>query len=516
MKRQSKARGVYTAAGIGRVLIAAALVSTSLCSYAADGPSRPHIEMSRQQCIANALENNLDIKISTIDPLSAAAGVTEARGAFDPQLSGRLINGETFSAGGIRSFEGVTFNLGPTKEPSLLGVAGLTGLAPTGTSYELAYRTYRSDTQPGISPTRYRSSTELTLTQSLLRGLGLDVNRTQIRIAAINKEISESALERVVMETVASVQNAYWDLVFTREDLEVKTKSLVVAEDLLDRNRRRLEIGAAARFEVDQAEAGVAVREADIIAAEASVRFAEDQLKFVMNLRDDVEYWDMEIVPTDNAEVVAREVNLDQEIERAFEMRPEIMQARKNIESADVNLVYARNQVLPQVDFTASYGFNSQEQSRSREIEYLLRADHYSYSYGLIGSVPIGNRSAQARRTNAGHTAKKAKLTLEALKKRTAIEVREAVRAVTTNLKLVEANGATRELREKTLEDEQTRYEVGVSTSYQVLEIEEDVAEARSAELSAVVNYRKSLVNLDLVDGAILDKNNIEWTTSAE
>lgn len=508
----------------GIICVMGVIVSLLIAQSVYAESNRPQVEMSRQRCIANALENNLDIKISQIDPLRGDIAIDEAWGVFDPLIDASIIDGESTSPGGLIDVQGIRIERPTVRNMFRRIQLGLSGTIPTGTSYALTYENSRFDSVQGSSDlgpredsaTQYRGSTQLRLTQSLLRGWGLDVNLAQIRIAAISKDMDDSQLARVIMETVASVQYAYWDLVFTREDLEVKKKSLVVAEDLLDRNRRKLAIGTAARFEVDQAEAGVAGRESDIIAAEAGVRFAEDQLKFVMNLRDDTQYWAMEIVPVDTAEVVVREVDLDQEIESALALRPEIRRAEKNIDAARIALVSTRNQVLPRVDLTASYGYGSLQPSRSREQEYLVRAEDYSYTYGIIGSIPIGNRSAKARHTDAKHLAKQATLTLEALKKRTAIEVRDAVRAVTTNLKLVEANRATRELREKTLDDEHTRYEVGVSTSYQVLEVEEDVAEARSTELSAIVNYRKSLVNLDLADGTILEKNGIEFTPSAD
>ncbi|MCD6288667.1 MAG: TolC family protein [Candidatus Hydrogenedentes bacterium] len=505
-----------------RVMVACMFISSQAAADDKTAPTRPRVEMSRQRCIANALENNLDIKIIEIEPFRAAADVTGARGIFDPVTEVSIVDGEEKSPAGLIDIQGIRIQRPTTRRMFTDVQVGLHGGIPTGTDYSLLYHgtrldsvTASTDTTPRqASDTQYAGSIELSLSQSLLRGWGLDANLAEIRVATINMEISRSEVTRVVMDTVAEVQNAYWDLVFAREDLEVKKKSLAVAQDLLDQNKRRLAIGTAAQVEVDQAEAGVAVREADIIAAESNLRLAEDRLKFVMNLRDDADYWNLEIVPTDSAELIDRQINLDEEIQNAMKLRPEIVQAEKNIEIAETNLLYARNQRLPQLDLTASYGFNSLQPGRRKELDYLLRHDDYSYSYGIVGSVPIGNRTAQSRYIEAKLALKRAKFKLESLKRKIAIDVRNAVRAVTTNLKLVDANRATRELRQKTLEDEQTRYEVGISTSYQVLEIEENLAEAKSAELSAIVNYRKALVNLDLANGTILDKNNIKFTGS--
>ncbi len=487
------------------------------CGELDEERTRPQRKMSRAQCIAAALQNNLDIRISRIRPLRADADVTKAWGAYDPHLLGSISVEEEKIPRGFVEVPGVGLIAPDSTENLVRAKVGVQGQIPTGTSYDIFYRSRRRsrETEPLLDdddnvPAEYRGRMRLELTQSLVRGFGLDVNLTQIRVAAANKQISEYEFRRVVMETVAAVQSAFWELVFARENLEVKKKSLAVAQDLLDRNRRRFAVGDAARFEVDQAEAGVAMRETEIIAARAAIRDAEDELKRVMNMDDGDQYWSAEIVPTDRAEVVERAVDLDREIQLAYERRPEIRQAKKNIEVAEMNEKFARNQVLPRVDVFGSYGFNSRELTYEKEIEYLVRGDDYTYAYGLMGSVPIGNRVAKGERIAAEHALREAKLQLEIVKHNIGVEVRRAVRSVVTNLKLVDANRATRELREKTLRDERTRHEVGVSTSYQVLLVEEDLAEARSSELRAVVDYRKALVALDLADGTILTKNNIE------
>lgn len=529
-----------TGQSIGCVLRGACVVAILLVTGSASGevdqePVRPVMNMGRKQCITEALRNNLDIKISQIGPLTAEANVMQAWGAYDPLLTGNISASANKSAPSPFDIQQLFFG---SRTEGIQGQLGVGGNLPTGTAYDLTYDSFRRrfysketvfvdhdgdpSTEPVLRFERHSSTAEydgniaLRLTQSLLRARGLDVNMTQIRVAAKNRNVSELDLMRVVMQTVSAVQSAYWELVFARANLEVKKKSLAVAMDLLDRNRRSHAIGTLARFLVDQAEAGVALREAEIIAARTTVRDAEDLLKQVMNMPDDDRYWTAEIVPADQAEVVERAIDLDEEIRLACELRPEILQARKNIEITEMNERYARNQMLPQLDMFGSYGFNSAELSYNRELEYLARGDYWSYSYGLSGSIPIGNRVARAQRISAKHSVKQAKLQLRLLEHNIGVEVRQAARSVATNLRLIDANRATRELREKTLQDERTRFEVGVSTSYQLLEKEEDLAEALSSELRAIVDYRKAMVVLDLADGTILTRNDVEFVAEDE
>jgi len=505
----------------GGVCVAAAqFMCGPAYSDSQDEPARPRMSMTQAQCTAAALRNNLDIKISQVDPMKAEANVTQAWGAYDPQLTGSFTMAEDKQPGGLIDIQGVSIQAPSSKTNFIRGALGLQGLIPTGTSYSLSYNSARYKSYAGFlfgdgddNPAEYSGTVRFQLTQSLLRGLGLDVNLTQIRVAAANREVSEFELMRVVMQTVATVKSAYWELVFARENLDVKKKSLAVARNLLERNRRKFAIGDAARFPVDEAEAGVATRDADIIAARATIRDAEDELKTVMNMPDVDEYWIAEVVPADQAEVILRDVDLDEEIRLACEMRPEILQAQENIEIAELNEQYARNQALPQLDAFGSYGFNSRGLRYDSATESLVRADDYSYTYGVTGSIPIGNRTAKAQRIVAERSLKQAKLRLKALEHKSGTEIRRAVRSVATNLRLIDANRVARQFREKTLQDEQTRFEIGLSTSYRVLEKEKDVAEALSSELRAIVDYRKAIVALDLADGTILTKNNIEFVS---
>ncbi len=505
----------------GVCAVSAQLVCGAAYSDVQAEQTRPQMSVTRAQCIAAALRNNMDIQISQIDPIAAETSVMQAWGAYDPQLTGSFTMAEDKQPGGLIDIQGLSIQAPSSKTNFVRGALGLQGLIPTGTSYNLSYDTTRYKSYAGFffgeannEPAEYSGAVRLQLTQSLLRGLGLDVNLTQIRVAAANREVSELELMRVVMQTVSAVESAYWELVFARENLEVKKKSLVVAQDLLDRNQRKFALGDAARFLVAQAASGVATREAEIIAARATIRDAEDELKRVMNMPDVDEYWAAEVVPADRAEVIQREVDLDEEIRLACSLRPEILQARKNVEIAEMQEMHARNQALPQLDVFGTYGFNSRRRRYDEEIEYLVRGDDYSYSYGVTGSIPIGNRTAKAERIAAEHRLKQAKLRLKALEHNIGAEIRQAVRSVATNLRLADANRIAREFTETTLADEQTRFEIGLSTSYQVLEKEEDVAQARSSELRAIVNYRKAIVALDLADGTILRKNNIEIVSS--
>jgi outer membrane protein TolC len=362
----------------------------------------------------------------------------------------------------------------------------------------------------------YRGTAELTLSQPLLNGFGLAVNLAQIRIARNNKNISEEQLTLTVIDTASQVLSAYWDLVFAREILVVARQSLRNARDLLEQNRLRVEVGTAAPIEVRQAEAGVKRREADVISAIAAIRDAEDRLKLLLDVHEDIALWGESIVPVDKPLMIMRSLDEALSYKAALEKRPEFVQAEKGLENSEMLVRVGKNALLPTIDVQGSYGFNALRGSFEKEAEYLARGDDWKFFYGVVGRIPVGNRIAKGAYVRSRYELEKAELLLQKLEQAVRLEVRTAIRQVETNRQLVETNAIATKLQEQALEDEKKRYEVGVSTSYRVLEFEEDLALARSNEVRALVDYRKALISLDRAEGTILERYNIEFISTED
>jgi outer membrane protein TolC len=350
----------------------------------------------------------------------------------------------------------------------------------------------------------------------LLKGFGLGVNLTRIRVARNNRQISEEQLAVTVMDTVSQVLGGYWDLVFARENLGVARQSLGNARNLLEQNRVRVELGVAAPIEVHQAEAGVKRREAEVISAMAAIRDAEDALNLLLNVREDSELWNEAIAPADKPVMIARLLDEKLSFETALEKRPELVQARKSLENSELVVRLSKNELLPSIDLKGSYGFNSLRGSFGNEVEYLTRGDDWKFSYGIVAQIPVGNRLAKGAYLRSQYEVEKTRLRIEQLEQAIRIEVRNAIRQIETNRKLVETNRIATKLQERTLEDEKKRHRVGVSTSYRVLEFEEDLALARNLELQALVDHRKALISLDRAEGTILDRHDIEFVSAEQ
>lgn len=472
---------------------------------------RKSVTLTAKECLAIALESNLDISIAKYDPLISEADVTQAEGEFDPIWLVDFLEREEKSPtpaqyklfGAPDAIWSKTTAFDTT----------LQGKVTTGTTYSLNFGSVRSEstyTKYRETGPEYRGTAELVLTQPLLRNFGLNVNLARIRIARNNKDMSEEELALTVMNTVSEVLNAYWDVVFTKENLGVARQSLRNARDLLEQNRLRVEVGTAAPIEVRQAEAVVKRREADVIAAIAAIRDAEDRLKLLLNVHEDSALWGEAVVPADKPVMIMRPLDEELSYRTGLERRPELVQAEKALENSQMLVRLNKNALLPSIDLQGSYGFNSLRGRFDAEVEYLVRGDDWKFFYGVVGQIPVGNRLSKGAYLRARYERDKTQLAIRKLEQAIRLEIRSAIRQIETNRKLVETNATATKLQERALEDEKKRYEVGVSTSYRVLEFEEDLAQARSNELKTLVDYRKALINLDRAEGMILERYDIE------
>jgi len=476
-----------------------------------DHDTRESVVMAARDCLAIALESNLDIAISKYDPLISEAELMQAWGEFDPLWSVNWLEREEKTpTSAMYEIFGVPVD--SLWEKTTTVDTALEGKAPTGTTYSLNFGSIRSEstfTEFRGGP-EYRGSAELILSQPLLNGFGLGTNLARIRIAKNNRNMSEEQLALTVMDTVAQVLGAYWELVFARENLVVARQSLRNARDLLEQNKLRVEVGTAAPIQVRQAQAGVKRREAEVISAIAAIRDAEDRLKLLLDVHEDAALWAQAIMPADKPSMIMRSLDEELSYAAALEKRPEIVQAEKQLENAETLVALNKNALLPTVDLQGSYGFNALRGSFEKEAEYLARADDWKFFYGVVGRIPIGNRAAKGAYVRSQYERERAELAIRKLEQAIRLEIRTAIRQVETNRQLVETNAIATKLQEQALEDEKKRYEVGVSTSYRVLEFEEDLARARSNELRALVDYRKALISLDRAEGTILERYNIE------
>ncbi|MGB2765353.1 MAG: TolC family protein [Candidatus Aminicenantaceae bacterium] len=490
--------------------------------------------LSLEECILRAMKNNLNVAVQVLNPELADISVSQAREKFMPSLSFGYSLENTSSA----SYSWIDAATQVESEFSDYS-ARILQLFPTGGSFSVSLYSYKSDTNrkfQTINP-RYGSTLNFNFTQPLLKNFGFNISRKEIIIAKNNRDISENQFKRILMDTVYNVESAYWNLVYSIENLKVRKQSLELAQDLLAKNKREVEVGTLAQIEILSAEAEVATREADILQAEAVVRNNEDLLRTIINIAAEEEGLGIEIIPVDKPAFDRREVSLEEALVTALKNRPDLQATRIDINSKEIDLTYAKNQLLPDLSFQANYwspgvsGTQIQYQdnnpltdviigetpgSSSNALKDAFNFRYRNWNVGITLSIPLNSFLSRAAHAQAKVNLEQTMLSFKDQEQQIFLEIRNAVRAVQTDYKRVQAYKVARELAEKKLEAEQKKLLVGLTTNYVVLQYQRDLADTRSAELRAIIDYNLSLATLDRAMGKSLQNKNIRLSSILE
>ncbi len=477
-------------------------------------PQEKVIMLSLREAVAMALEGNLDIAVGRYNPDIRDAQLLSAKGVFDPTVRLEYFYSDEEIPQTTR--EGLATNAAKTETVRKDLSLTFEGKVPSGTEYELFFDREQSqftqrDTPAGDvrNPAEYNLDLTFRVTQPLLKDFGLDTNLADIRIARSEKYMSIEDFRKQTIDIIAEVEASYWNIVAAIENLKVTERSLELAESLLRENRIRLEVGAMAPLEVLQAETGVAQREEEVIVARSLVKDAEDNLKRLLNLPKDTDEWKVRLAPTDEPVLIDKEIDLRPQLELAFEKRPDYKRSLMQIETGMINEKFARNQLLPTVDLTGEYQFRAVDAEFHQAFDDIERGTSPSWLLGVTAEYPLGNRTAKGDFTKARLQRIQSEVEADNLRLGIIVEVRRAIRGIETSLKLIEATRKGTELALESLKAERKKLEVGVSTSYDVLEFEEDLTDARRREIVARIGYRQALVNLAVATGVLLEEKNI-------
>lgn len=475
------------------------------------------IRMTLEDCLIAAIRQNDDVLIAGVDPLRAEADIFSARGEFDPILQGRFLYSRSSVAasqqllrfGGISNIESYNTQLNGT----------LLGKTPYGQQYALSFDVNKEETTFGNFIEEFDTLLTMTITQPLLRGFGKKVNTVRVLAAKNARGAAELQLRLTLMNTASDVVKAYWDLVGAVDNWQVRRTSLSNAERLLEINETRREIGTAADIEVLQAKAGVATRQSELIAARAQVATASDALKRVIGLRDGDLFSPALVVPTDrpeitvytDAEVAASNEQVDVSIARALAKRPELRLAELEIDNAELDAVRARNEMLPQLDVSGSYGAGGRDHKVRQALKKTRERENYVYSLGIQGQVSLGNRAARGAYQRAKLTERQAELRLEKMRQDIMLNVHIAARNMLTNKILVESNRQASRLQQANVVAEEKRLRLGVTTSWQVLKVQEDLTLSETQLVQALIAYEKARVDLLLAEGSLLEEFGVDF-----
>lgn len=478
-------------------------------------PDRPLRELRLEEAVSLALEKNLDIQVARLEPQAVDFQVAGVRNTYRPSFTSTLgvrdqyaLPTSTLNGGTKVNNATNTYNFGWSQNVSKWGGA-----------YTVNWTNSRVETSNAFSTFNPSFQTNLVAaySQPIMRGFRIDNTRQQLQVNLINRDISEESARATTVQTVANVRNAYWDLVFAQSAVEVALRALELADKLVEDNQARVEVGTLAPLDIVQAQAEAATRRQNLAATEAAASTAELALKRYLVSGTDDPLWRQTIRPVDLPSIEPAPADIEAAIRRALAERTDVLTSRKNLDSNDVSIRYFRDQSRPALDLNASYGAQglggtafirsgsgvdsqitgSVPGGYLDALSALGQRAYPTWNLNLTMSYPIGGNQAEAQYARARVQRSQAMTRLRALEIQIAAEVANAALTVQSNLKRVEAATAARELAQKRLEAEQSRFEVGMTTNFFVVQAQRDLRDAANTELRALADYRKSLVTFE-------------------
>jgi outer membrane protein TolC len=486
------------------------------------------LELSLKDVIAHTLKNNVAIAVQEFQSQIRKKEIITKESVFDPTLSAEA------KANQDRNLLASAFADPPKSNVNTQRLdLSLNQKFKTGTEYELRFENSRTETNSafaGLNP-QYTTRFEVNLTQPLLKNFGWDINKSDIYIANNNLDISDFEFKNKVIEVITDAENVYWDLVFSREDLKVQQKSVERAQDLERRVKAQVEVGTLAPLEILQAKSEVASREEAVIQAHKLIQDNQDNLKNILNISFDSPEGLKEIQPLDSPKFfVDVPVPLKESILTALKKRPDYLAKKKELSNKHIQVKFNENQLYPTLDLVASFGLNGISGDAQavgiptprtspfggnfgRGQERTFSGDASTWEGGFLFKYPLGNRDAKSRLAVSKLETAQILMRIKDLEKTIVVEVREAARLINTNKKRVQAARVARKLAEEKLSAEEKKFEVGLSTSFNVLEFQTDLAEEQSKELQAVIDFNKSKIKLRKVQATTLEEYNIRMTS---
>ncbi len=505
------------------------VVAWSVRHVSRDSTPARRFDLTLDDAVQRALERNLDIAVQRIHPLVQDMQVAAANAAFLPfASSGFNVNQATlpnrfvFDGGGLRGQPIVSdrgrYDLGIGQQ-----------LKWGGGRYDVAWDSTRSESTNIFSTFNPSFGANMTLqyTQPLLRGFRTDSRRTQLVVSRIDRDISDIDLEETVVNTLANVRLAYWDLVYARAAVGVQRQALALAEQLVRDNRARVEVGTMAPIDVVAARSEAAARRQLLARAVETRRTTELVLKELIVGGTSDELWNTELNPTDQPRIEAAPIDLEGAIRMALDRRTDVSRARRRRDANEAAAGNLRNSMLPTLDLVGTYQLTGQGGPRlvpagnsfedilggaggvipggyGDALHSIANADYPIWSVQLQMTYPLGRSADRAAYERARLELQQNRVQIRRIELRIASEVTNAALRIESIRERIEAATASRELAEEQLQAEESKFEVGLSTNFFVLQSQRDLATAQDAELRAILDYQRARIEFERTQRASL------------
>ena len=536
-RRSSRAAAATATAGFALLMLMPSHASAQATTPSAQATPTETLRMSRDEVVRLAIENNAALAANRLDPVISAERVAAAKAVFVPNLTSGLQRNSQ-STPSTNLFSGDS----SLQTDFWSGAAGIGQLLPWGGgNYNVSFNSARTTTTNPLTTftPSLTSSVQAVFSQPLLRDFKTDPARAQLDVSQRNREIADLRLQEDISRTSAQAETAYWALVAARASVDVQQRSLDLALELERTNRARVDVGQSPPLDLVTARAEVAQRRENLIIARTDVLQAEDVLRALVFNPKRPDFWTAHIEPADAVPPVGAPADVDAAVRRALSVRPDIAEQRKQIQISETNVTLSKNQTLPDLRLQASYvtsglggsklvrtgGFPGtiigvDTTSYGSVLGQAFSADFPTWTLGFSLNYPIGKSTEEANLARARLERDQATARLQSVELVAVRQVRDAALRVEQNRQRIETAQLGRELAEQRLDAEQKRFDVGMSTSFLVIQAQRDLAVARNNELQSNLAYQLSVIAFEAAQttsGGIpaVGTNSLQSTTGA-
>ena len=477
-------------------------------------PQGEVVNLTADEAVARALERNVALQSQRLTPRTFDYSIAATLSVYRPVLN------TTFSQNSATALPTTTVEGGQiVSTDTTRWNSGVQGAVPWyGGNYQVNWNNNRANTDRNnatFNPS-FGSNMAANYTQPLLRNLRFDSTRAQLETQRIQQDIADVDLRATVASTVAQVRNAYWELVFSYQQVEAAQRSLDLANKLVQDNRSRVEIGTMAPIDIVQAQAEEATRRQQLVNAQATLRNNELALKRLIVSGTEDELWRATVNPVDRPAASAEPIDMEGALTNALQNRTDLITARKNIDSTNITIRSLRNATLPQLNLVTQYQLDGRGGTfleRDRDdiitdifpggypdaLKNIYRLDAPTWQVALNFQYPLGYSADEANLARQRILLQQNQAQIKTTELQIATDVTSAALAVRNALESLQAAQVARELSEKRAEAAQSKLDVGMATNFEVVQAQRDLNDARNSELRQLLNYRRALVDFERV-----------------
>ncbi len=467
------------------------------------------VTLSLQAAIEQALKANLNLQVERLNPEITALELQRQRANYGLRAGAQALanqnvspsNNSFISGGSILNQVRQNYNLFLEQDLATGGDLriGLDNAIVNTNSTQ-------ADLNPAFTP-RFSLSMNHPLLRNTFNGLR-ELDLRENAVVGASWTLKDQAID-----TVAQVQNAYWDLVLYRERLRVLSQSLAILEDLLNMNQEKQKAGFLSRIDVLQTEARIASSRAGLLDARRNLENTEDRLKQLLNPKAEASFvaWDSELLPIDQPEFKAYATAVEASYQTALQKRPDYQNLLLDLANRQLQTEIAAQNRLPLLNVQGSSGLESLDGSYPNALGKLFSLQTYFWSLGLNFEIPVIGNPYEAAYQQARLQQEQSQLRIDNRRQQIFREIRQAVRNVDLAAQQVAATGLAKQLSEEQLKAQTEKLNLGLTTNFQVLQFQSDFQSASLSEVNAVIAYIQAINQLQQSEGSLLDLLNLNW-----